>query len=205
MSKSAKKKKKKKVVTKKKEEKLTFKDVLLALFFIFSFIFFLVSFATAVMPINDGFVAYPILVGVVSGFIIGFLLNKFVYRDSTIFFMILFAIILSMLFTAITLSFNRPLDRSSVKHRIVEITNKFTMGAGDGKEYYLEVKDFPKKRIQVKKDVYNDVNVGGKVDILVKEGFFHFPYIEDIIPVGINLKNLDKIPNVGVKKKEESK
>ncbi len=194
MSKSKKRKKSTKKPIKKKEEKLTFKDVLLALFFIFSFVYFIIAFATSTMPINDSFVIYPIIVGIISGVIGGYFINKYIYRDSTIFFMLLFALIFSLLFTAVVISFNRPLDRSPVSHNKIVVTNKFKMGGGDNIEYYFEVKNFPKRRLQVEKSVYEDVEVGDSVDVLIRKGFFHFPYIEDIIPVGIDINKIKKIP-----------
>ena len=185
-----------KTAKKKSSNQLTALDVFIAAVFIGSIIFTVIAFALAVHPINDNFVFYPLGIGGVAGVLVGLIFYKITRFESLWFMVAIMALSCALFAVGLVLTFNRPLDHSSIKHHFVKVINKFDQGGARNHHYFLEVEDFPLKRIDVEEDVYNGCPLNGKVDVMTRAGFFGFPYIEGTQLVGLDLLKTKKLPEV---------
>ncbi len=179
-----------------KKNQLTPLDLVIAATFIGSVIFSLVAFSTATHPLNDLFVVWPAIIGAAIGLVLGVFLYKLTNFESLAFMLGVMVLAGALLGISLVLTFNRSLDESPPVHHFVTVEYKFDQGNIRNRRYFLDVKDFQTRRIKVEEDVYNGTTVGEKVDVITRQGFFGYPYLDKVQLVSLDLHDAEQLPKV---------
>ncbi|MBN2431783.1 MAG: hypothetical protein JXQ27_09920 [Acidobacteria bacterium] len=179
-----------------KSQPLTKMDLAITGLFIGSIIFCVAAFATAHQPFDEYFFLWPLGIGAVGGAITG-LIVYLITRYESLWFMIgIMAFSGALIAVAFVLSFNRPWDKSALRRQTLDVVFKYKQGSGKKSVYYVEVKDFDPKQLEVEETVYNQLENNGTVDLIIRDGYFGFPYLERIEAAGIVVPEDEDLPEV---------
>jgi len=179
-----------------KSQPLTKMDLVITGLFIGSIIYCVAAFATAHQPMDEYFFLWPLGIGAVAGAVIG-LIVYLITRYESVWFMIgIMAFSGALMAVAFVLSFNRPWDDSSPQRQTLDVVFKYQQGSGKNSAYYVEVQDFDPKQLEVEETVYNQVENNGTIDLIIRDGYFGFPYLERIEATGIVVPDDQDLPAV---------
>ena len=175
---------------------LTPQDLVVTLLFIGSIAFALASFSNAVKPMDDTFVLWPMAIGAVAGAVLAVIAHRFKPFETVGFVIGVMAFSGAALGIGAVLALNRPLDRSPVKHHMVSVVHKYQIGDGEHATYHLELAGFPLNRLDVEEEIFSGTRDGGTVDLLTREGFFGYRYLERVQLVKLELRDTQNLPDV---------
>jgi len=179
-----------------KRDALTGTDLAVAGSFVAAGVFCLVAFSTAKTPLIDSFIIWPVAVGAALGALATALVHRVKPFESFFFVMMVLIFSGAALATGLVLSLNRPLDRSPLKNNFVPVINKYEWGTGKNAEYFLEVSDFPLKRIEVEESVYSGCPKNGQILLQTRNGFFGFPYLERVQLISLDIPQNQPVQEV---------
>ena len=179
-----------------KSQQLTKMDLVITGLFIGSVIFCIAAFSTAMHPMDEWFVIWPAVIGIVAGGLIGWLVFVITKFESLPFMIGIMAFSGALLAVAFVLSFNRPWDKSPPQVHTLDVVFKFQQGSGERTVHYLEVENFSQRQIEVEETIYNQVENGGQVNIITRDGFFGFIYLDHVEATGFTMPDSEDIPEV---------
>lgn len=175
-------------INKRSPNQLTAMDFVLVAVLVGSIAGFLIAYATARVPLDGSYLIYPMLIGAAVGILAGLLINLIKRQESPVFLVGLMAVCGALLAGAAVTSLNRPLDRSEPRSTILKIFNKYEQGRGKQAKYFLEVEAFTPSHLRVEEKIYRGVKIGGTVELLLRQGFFGYAYLEQVQLVKLDLE-----------------
>jgi hypothetical protein len=179
-----------------KSQPLTKMDLAITALFIGSIVFCVAAFATAHQPMDEYFFLWPLGIGAAAGAVIGLVVWLITKYESVGFMIGIMAFSGALMGVAFVLSFNRPWDDSPPRRQTLEVVFKYQQGSGKNSTFNVEVKDFEMKQLEVEETVYNQVENNGSIDLLIRDGYFGFPYLERIEATGLVVPEGQDMPEV---------